>query len=277
MSTTPNMGMVLPVPTQTLGPEWATEVNEAFDTVDLHDHTAGKGTPVPTAGLDINADLSTQSNKITDLKSTQYEDQGAALSGAPEANSVNSASGDLWWTNGSGVAVQITAGNSVATPSSSNTPAGIVLPYAGSSAPGGYLLCNGAAVSRTTYATLFGVVGTVYGSGDGSTTFNLPDMNGRAPIGAGSYTDPVSGGISRTLGQVLGAEKHVIVTAEMASHSHTATVTKGLALTPNELQSGGNSNAPVISSELLTTSSIGSNSAHNNMQPSLGLNFIIKT
>jgi hypothetical protein len=57
-------------------------------------------------------------------------------------------------------------------------PAGVVQQYAGSSAPDGFLLCNGAAVSRTTYASLFAVVGTTYGVGNGTTTFNLPNLNG---------------------------------------------------------------------------------------------------
>tara|TARA_R100000808_G_scaffold134_1_gene989 strand:+ start:22265 stop:22708 length:444 start_codon:yes stop_codon:yes gene_type:complete len=63
-------------------------------------------------------------------------------------------------------------------------PVGAVLPYAGHAAPGtDFLLCNGAAVSRTTYAKLFTVIGTHYGAGDGSTTFNVPDLRGRGPIG----------------------------------------------------------------------------------------------
>ena len=55
-------------------------------------------------------------------------------------------------------------------------PVGCVIPFAGAAAPTGWLLCQGQAVSRTTYAQLFSVIGTTYGSGDGSTTFNLPDM-----------------------------------------------------------------------------------------------------
>ena len=57
-------------------------------------------------------------------------------------------------------------------------PAGTVMAYAGSTVPAGYLVCNGSAVSRTTYADLFAAIGTMYGSGDGSTTFNLPDYRG---------------------------------------------------------------------------------------------------
>ncbi len=90
-------------------------------------------------------------------------------------------------------------------------PAGTMLAYGGSSAPAGYLLCDGAAVSRTTYANLFNVIGTGYGSGNGTTTFNVPDLRGRVPAGqnAGTFTP---------LGQVVGAETHA---QTQAAHSHT--------------------------------------------------------
>ena len=65
-----------------------------------------------------------------------------------------------------------------------NVPTGAIIPFAGSSIPAGYLLCNGATVSRTTYANLFKVIGTTWGAGDGSTTFKLPDARGRFPEGA---------------------------------------------------------------------------------------------
>lgn len=66
------------------------------------------------------------------------------------------------------------------------TPTGVLMPFAGKVIPEGYLLCNGAEVSRTTYANLFGVIGTLWGSGDGSTTFNLPDLRDRFLEGAGT-------------------------------------------------------------------------------------------
>lgn len=66
-------------------------------------------------------------------------------------------------------------------------PVGTYILFAGSSAPGGYLACNGAAVSRSTYADLFAVISTTYGAGDGSTTFNLPDARGLVMVGAGAH------------------------------------------------------------------------------------------
>ena len=112
-------------------------------------------------------------------------------------------------------------------------PTGSVIPYAGASAPGatingvvGWLLADGSAVSRTTYATLFAIVGTTYGTGDGSTTFNLPDLRGRMPMGAGtgaqnggSGSGAISGGTAltaRTRGGFGGDER-------LATHNHTAT------------------------------------------------------
>ena len=75
------------------------------------------------------------------------------------------------------------------------TPVGSVEMFAGASAPTDWLLCDGAAISRENYSSLFNVIGTTYGAGDGSTTFNLPDMRNRMPIGAGStYTLNASGG-----------------------------------------------------------------------------------
>jgi microcystin-dependent protein len=70
-----------------------------------------------------------------------------------------------------------------------STPAGTVTPYAGSTPPTGYLIADGSAVSRTTYSALFAVIGTTYGAGDGSTTFNLPDLRGRDAVGLGTNTD----------------------------------------------------------------------------------------
>ena len=65
-------------------------------------------------------------------------------------------------------------------------PSGVLCPYAGSVVPSGYLLCDGSAISRTTFASLFAAIGTGYGVGDGSTTFNLPDLQGRVPVGVGT-------------------------------------------------------------------------------------------
>lgn len=82
-------------------------------------------------------------------------------------------------------------------------PTGVVLPYAGTAAPSGWLACNGSAISRTLYATLFSAIGTSFGVGDGSTTFNLPDLRGRFP----RFNDAMFGGSAagRDSGRVHGS------------------------------------------------------------------------
>ena len=70
-----------------------------------------------------------------------------------------------------------------------STPVGTILPWSKATAPAGFLKCDGTAISRTTFADLFSVIGTTYGSGDGSTTFNLPDLTTRNPVGANSSTN----------------------------------------------------------------------------------------
>ena len=88
-------------------------------------------------------------------------------------------------------------------------PAGLVLPFAGATAPDGFLLCYGQAVSRSTYADLFAAIGTTYGAGDGSTTFNLPDLRGRVAAGkddmGGGAANRLTGGGSGIAGTTLGA------------------------------------------------------------------------
>jgi microcystin-dependent protein len=92
------------------------------------------------------------------------------------------------------------------------TPVGMISPFAGSSAPGGWLLCDAAAVSRTTYASLFALIGTTYGVGDGSTTFNVPDLRGRTALGLGTNANA----------DVLGESDGISTVANRnPKHSHT--------------------------------------------------------
>lgn len=115
-------------------------------------------------------------------------------------------------------------------------PVGIIQMFAGSTAPNGWLVCDGSTVSRSAYSDLFKIIGTTYGAGNSNTTFTLPDMRGRFAMGAGTGTglnSSGSGAISgssqtaRTVGQWLGEETHLLTTAELASHSHANTVSGG--------------------------------------------------
>lgn len=108
-------------------------------------------------------------------------------------------------------------------------PIATVLNYAGSVAPARWLLMHGQAISRSTYSALFGVIGTTYGSGDGSTTFNIPDGSGRVIAGADNMSGSAEGNITSggsgingsALGAIGGLQNHTNTTGEMAAHSHT--------------------------------------------------------
>jgi microcystin-dependent protein len=97
-------------------------------------------------------------------------------------------------------------------------PSGIVLPHAGAAVPDGWVLCDGAAVSRTTYAYLFAAIGTAYGAGDESTTFNVPDFKGRTILGAGAG----SGLTSRARGDKSGGESKTIGANNLPTHTHAS-------------------------------------------------------
>lgn len=160
-------------------------------------------------------------------------------------------------------------------------PTASVQAFAGSTAPAGWLLCAGQAVSRSTYADLFAAIGTTYGAGDGSTTFGLPDLRGRVIAGvdnmggtaASRLTSAGSGVAGTTLGAAGGAETHTLTTPQMPAHTHTMT-----GFTGRNTASGGSE--MIVSTggaSTWTSSSTGGGSAHNNTQPTLILNFIIKT
>jgi microcystin-dependent protein len=156
-------------------------------------------------------------------------------------------------------------------------PSGSLMPYAGASAPTGYLLCDGAAISRTTYSALFALVGTTYGAGDGSSTFNIPDLRGRVIAGqddmGGASANRLTGLTGGVDGDVLGGsggtETHTLSIAEMPAHTHT---------TPSSgVRNRGDSTQEVTSNTPGTTGSTGGGGAHNNVQPTIILNYIIKT
>ena len=252
-------------------------------------------------------------------------------------------------------------GGNVGTPSASNkfvteeggTPAGAIIPYAGFSAPTGWLLADGAAVSRTTYATLFGVINpslgaatmtiaspcvvtlashglvlddtvyftttgalptgvsantqyfvisagltasefqfsatkggaainssgsqsgvhtlrrSPYGVGDGSTTFTLPNLKGSIPVGRDSSQTEFN-----AVGETGGAKTHTLLTAEMPAHTHTQNASDGGG-GAGAYQAGTGFTANVQDTGV--TDSTGSDTAHNNLQPYISLNYIIKT
>lgn len=166
---------------------------------------------------------------------------------------------------------------------SSGVPTGTVMSYAGSTAPTGWLLCYGQAISRTTYSALFSIIGTQYGSGDGSSTFNLPDLRGRVlagcdnmgGTGAARLTSTTMSPNGAARGSVGGAETHTLTTAQMPAHTHTAP-----ARSP--MQQNSSTDAFLYTNQQgsttnILTSSVGSSAAHNNVQPTMVMNKMIKT
>jgi len=97
-----------------------------------------------------------------------------------------------------------------------SSPTGVINSFAGSTAPSGWLLCDGSAVSRVTYSALFAVIGTIYGVGDGSTTFNLPNLKGKVPVGYNTAETEFD-----VMGETGGEKTHALTTAELATHLHT--------------------------------------------------------
>jgi microcystin-dependent protein len=95
-------------------------------------------------------------------------------------------------------------------------PTGAITMFAAASAPTGWLLCNGSLVSRSTYSALFAIIGTSYGVGDGSTTFGLPNLKGKIPVGYDSSQTEFD-----ALGETGGAKTHTLTTGEIPSHNHT--------------------------------------------------------
>ena len=173
--------------------------------------------------------------------------------------------------------------------------------YSGTTIPNGYLLCNGQAVSRTTYANLFKTIGTTYGTGNGSTTFNLPNINGRTIIGEDT---------THALGTTGGTENTTLTSANLPSHTHSIPSLSGTATggnhrhsMSNDVYNGNGSGYETVSvgsgSQIFyyngtyytnysgdlsltvkttasTTGSSGNGTSFTNMQPFITMKYIIK-
>lgn len=162
-----------------------------------------------------------------------------------------------WQTGGSGGA------------SGDTLPIGAITEYAGATAPTNWLICDGSAISRSTYADLFNVIGTTYGQGDGLTTFNLPDYTGRVPVGKDTNDTDFD-----TLGKTGGEKTHTLTIQEMPSHSHT------LNTGATAMVSGGSNDMAQTGGtrtyDYLRMGTTGGSQPHNILQPYITQNYIIK-
>lgn len=169
------------------------------------------------------------------------------------------------------------------TASSSETafPIGGTCGFYGDTAPTNFAFVYGQALSRTTYATLFARLGTKYGAGDGSTTFNLPDRRGRGEIGRDDMGGSAAGRVTAatltpdgvTLGATGGEQTHTLVTGEVPAHSHTIDVDTAPDAAGTVLRADANG---IAMGTKTTNASGGGGGAHNNLPPGIVCNVIIR-
>lgn len=211
---------------------------------------------INTAGLTIHCD-ETINNSLT-VNGTSTFNGNISVSGNSVLGTVTSANlTAVVSTSGlSGSYLDLTN-----KPTINSVPSGSLHPYAGASAPTGYFLCDGSAVSRTTYSDLFTVIGTTYGPGDGSTTFNIPDLRQRFPLGKSSS------GTGSTLGGTGGSIDHV------HSVDPPNTTSTASANINNVTLLAGGSAAQASHTHDLNIAAFNSASAN---APFLSLNYIIK-
>lgn len=245
----------------------------ASQTADLLNITDSSNTTLAKVAADgdltcVDVTASGNASVTGTLSATTTTTSSLTVNGATQVN------GDLTVT-----------GTATITGGITSLPIGAVVPYAGNTAPTGFELCDGTEVSRSTFSALFGIIGTDFGAGDGSTTFNLPNLENRVPVGVTP---------SKGLGTTGGSETHALTQSEMPRHEHQLTGTRTFVDDIDvtmALEQGSASD--VVADITFTTASVGlttthtggtgnGNSdqdgvAHNIMQPYIALRYIIKT
>lgn len=226
-------------------------VNNAQNWIKIINATSGNGPIIASAGNDTDVDLNVDTEGSGDIN----------------LNANTNITGNQTVTGNATISGTLTV---------SNLPANIIPPGASmdfylTSAPTGWLVCDGSAVSRTTYAALFAAIGTTFGSGDGTTTFNIPNCQRRTKVGSGGSG---TGTLGNTVGSTGGAETHTLQTTEIPSHTHTySQASSGAQFTTG----GVNALTNAAGNPGQTSGSTGGGGSHNNMQPSIVVLSCIKT
>jgi microcystin-dependent protein len=163
-------------------------------------------------------------------------------------------------------------------------PIGSIFAFAGTSGPAGYMLCDGAELSRTVYSELFTAIGTTYGAGNGTTTFNIPNIKGRVIAGRDGAQNEFS-----TIGQLGGEKTHTLTVAELPAHGHSTVGTTSQSVSAGDyvFEAGQylmTTSAPYTGSTIssitlesgVTVQPTGDGVPHNNLQPYVVMNYFIK-
>jgi hypothetical protein len=254
MSITPNMNLDLPTPSVTPGPTWAQSVNTAFDAVDAHDHSSGKGPKITPAGMNIIADLAMQNNNLTEARTVRFQDAGTVPATASDVGCLVVVAGDLWYVNATGTGVQITSGAGLSFASlgtiggdfaqpgvtasvtySDTTKTFSFLRASGSTAE---LYCATINLADPTNGSLSVEVKTAAGTAAYSITLPIA-----APTNDSVLTFASDGqGTFRT---IQGTAGEVSVTPSASAHtvSLPSTITKNLTFSGNNTQSGTNTHS----------------------------------
>ena len=262
------------------GAEGEVTVDTTNDTLRVHDGTTAGGVrlaKLSEAGLSAIANLSALGN----------------VSGASAVPVAIDIKDEDAMTSNSATALATQQSIKAYVDSNAGIPTGTVSAFAGSAAPTGYALCDGSAVNRTAQAALFSVIGTTYGIGDGSTTFNLPDLRGRVVAGLGeSLLGATADELGDDNGLIANTKEHTLLETELPAHDHF-TLNNNAGNSGNSVDTtnsasfstsfGGDSSYQMAAPTADPVANIGLSSetggglAHPNVQPTIILNYIIKT
>ena len=254
--------------------------NSAALTATYQKFTNGTATTGTTLGIDADGDFLINNGEAKEIKLYTSDSQRLTIQSGGNVGIGTDSPTETLHVNGN---LKVTGTFEVGA-SGFNVSTGFILAFGVAAPPSGWLACNGSAVSRTTYSALYALIGTTYGAGNGSSTFNVPDLRGRTLIGtdglaAGSFTSNL--GTLDNIGGIGGAQNHTLTTAEMPAHTHAQ---EGQSACGHDNCNGGwaasiymhraSSNSKNTINNITST---GGGGSHNNVQPSMAVSYLIKT